>query len=613
MSIAKVQKIQLLAYTDACMELLAALQEEGLIHIQKTDVDEAGLDVPELDVSEQDHWLYKLKQAIDYLSQWQEKSLGQKLSGQKPEVITRARNTILEMDYPSILTEVERLESQENENLNRIRFLEKEKEVLSPLEGLELPMLRILPTDTTQIRIGSVPTTRLPELLALSDTEPVCADVIHQDKRQAQVWLLLWEKDVERMDAALRELNFNPQHFSEAVLSLAREQDRVSDIIVRISQQVADAQLKVKELQEQGRSLATKELDNLKRVYDVLFNERQKVCSHGLLGLTGSVYFLEGWIQEENVSRLESRLEPYSNSVEYYLRDPEPNEEFPIALKNRKIWRPFELITKLYGLPQGGTLDPTVSLAPFFFIFVGLTVSEAGYGLLVSLLCLLFLKLAKPKGGLKQFLVLMTILGVANVIIGTLVGGWFGFPIRRLLLLDPLEDPVRFLLLALVLGFIQVWFGTFLNFSVPDQEQTGFPGGGSSRMAAPASRAGRLWCNQTGSGWLDRLGRCRLHRVVLIVQPQSGCPVFRGPIWSVRHIRLSVRYSILFPVVGPGAGHQCYCYGGQYIVSDSPGYPRGRLADRGFDFCRRASFQSGDQFSGRIRALHAAAVRGVFQ
>ncbi len=464
MSIAKVKKIQLLAHTDACMELLAALQEEGLIHIQKTDVEETGLEYPELDVSEQDHWLYKLKQAIDYLSQWQEKSLGQKLSGQKPEVITRARNTILEMDFRSILTEVEGLESQENENVNRIRFLEKEREVLSPLEELKLPMLRILPTVTTQIRIGAVPTTRLPELLALTETEPICADVIHQDKRQAQVWLLLWEKDVERLDAALRELNFNPQHFSEAVLSMAQEQDRVSDILVRISQQVADAQLKVREFQEQGRSLAAKELDNLMRVHDVLFNERQKVCSHGMLGQTGSVYFLEGWIQEENVSRLESRLEPYSDSLEYSLRDPEPKEEFPIALKNRKIWRPFELITKLYGLPQGGTLDPTVSLAPFFFIFVGLTVSEAGYGLLVSLLCLLFLKLAKPKGGLKQFLILMTILGVANVIIGTLVGGWFGFPIRKLLLLDPLEDPVRFLLLALVLGFIQVWFGTFLNF-----------------------------------------------------------------------------------------------------------------------------------------------------
>jgi V/A-type H+-transporting ATPase subunit I len=132
-------------------------------------------------------------------------------------------------------------------------------------------------------------------------------------------------------------------------------------------------------------------------------------------------------------------------------------------LENPQIGKPFEIITKLYGLPQRGTLDPTLYLAPFFFLFVGLTVSEAGYGLLVALLSFLYLKFAKPKGGLRQFLTLMGILGVATVILGTLVGGWFGFPIRQLMILDPLEDPVSFLILSLALGFIQVWFGTLIN------------------------------------------------------------------------------------------------------------------------------------------------------
>ncbi|MGB6865491.1 MAG: V-type ATPase 116kDa subunit family protein, partial [Candidatus Aminicenantaceae bacterium] len=120
-------------------------------------------------------------------------------------------------------------------------------------------------------------------------------------------------------------------------------------------------------------------------------------------------------------------------------------------------------ITKLYALPKTGTLDPTPYLTPFFFIFVGLTVSEAGYGFLVTLLSLLLLKFAKPKGNFRLFIILMAILGVSNILIGTLVGGWFGFPIRRLMVLDPLQNPVPFLLLSLALGFVQVWFGTLLN------------------------------------------------------------------------------------------------------------------------------------------------------
>jgi V/A-type H+-transporting ATPase subunit I len=57
----------------------------------------------------------------------------------------------------------------------------------------------------------------------------------------------------------------------------------------------------------------------------------------------------------------------------------------------------------------------------------------------------------------------MGILGVSTIILGTLVGGWFGFQIRELMILDPLKDPVSFLILSLALGFIQVWFGTFIN------------------------------------------------------------------------------------------------------------------------------------------------------
>lgn len=49
------------------------------------------------------------------------------------------------------------------------------------------------------------------------------------------------------------------------------------------------------------------------------------------------------------------------------------------------------------------------------------------------------------------------------MIMGTLVGGWFGFPIRKLMILDPMKDPVSFLMLSLALGFVQVWFGTLLS------------------------------------------------------------------------------------------------------------------------------------------------------
>ncbi len=463
MSVARVKKIQLLAHSEAHSDLLASLQEEGLIHIEKTEVETSGLESEAQDCSDLDHWLYKLDQAIAFLSQWREKSLADKLSGKRPEVRMRERDQTLALDYRQALADVEQLESDRSTLLSRVRFLEKEREVLLPLESLTLPLREIAPTETTRVRIGTVPASRWAELESLVESEPLFVDVISRDKRHVAFVLLLWAKASEDVDPALKELEFNPHFFSETVLELTENGDRAADVIVKLSQQAEDARSALEKSQDAGRRLAAEKLDDLMRVHDVLFNEREKRISSGLLGRTSSIFLLEGWIRAKDTRRLEARLEPFADSVECFLRDPEPGEEYPVDLDNPKPGRPFELITRLYGLPQGGTIDPTLPLMPFFFLFVGLTVSEAGYGLLVLVLSLLFLKLAKPKGGLRQFLVLLSILGVSNIILGTLVGGWFGFPIRKLLLLDPLQDPVRFLLLALALGFVQVWFGTFLN------------------------------------------------------------------------------------------------------------------------------------------------------
>jgi V/A-type H+-transporting ATPase subunit I len=172
---------------------------------------------------------------------------------------------------------------------------------------------------------------------------------------------------------------------------------------------------------------------------------------------------LEGWIRSFDIDRLKTKLKSLADEIQLYFRPPLPEEDPPSILENPKPSQPFEVVTKLYGLPQRGSLDPTLPLAPFFFLFVGLCVSEAGYGLIVTLLSLLYIKFAKPKGGLLLFLKLLTLLGISTVILGTLVGGWFGFPIRQLMILDPLQDPLSFLILALALGFIQVWFGTLLK------------------------------------------------------------------------------------------------------------------------------------------------------
>lgn len=462
MAIAEVQKIQILAHRKAKMEILSSIQEEGLIHLESADFDELGLNSSTPDISQLEHPLHRISHALAYLSQWEEKGFVKRMFAQKPQVARQKREEVLSVDYLPILDEVEKLEAQKNELLSEIRFLEKELEFLSPLKVLELPLKSLAPTDSVEILLCILPLSRQEDFQKMAEEETLWYEVVNQEKRRGYLLIIYLKKERVHIEQILKELNFIPLYMTKSVLSRADEKDRVEDVMSRISKEVDEKKERLEALEKEGQNLFAYR-ENFMRIYDVLHNEREKILSSRLFGETERVFYLEGWIRSADVSKLKSKLEPYSEVVELYFRPPLPDEDPPVILENPKAGQPFEVVTKLYGLPIRNSFDPTLPLAPFFFVFVGLCVSEAGYGLLVALFSFLFIKFAKPKGGLLQFLKLMSLLGISTVIFGTLIGGWFGFPLRSLMLFDPLQNPLLFLGLAIVLGFIQVWFGTLLN------------------------------------------------------------------------------------------------------------------------------------------------------
>ena len=462
MAIAEVQKVQILAHAGVKMEILSTLQEEGLIQLERANFEELELESSFQEVSHLEHRLHRLSSALAYLSRWEEKGFVKKFFAQKPQIDRQRRDEILDFDCLPVLDKTEKIEAEKNELLSEIRFLEKEEEFLNPLEGLELPLRSLKPTDSTEIILGSLPLSQEGAFKELAEKEAVWFEVINRGKRIIYLFLVYPKGEKDYFDQILKDLNFARLYFSENMLNKADENDRVKDVMEKIQGEIKEKERKLEKLEREGQSLFIHR-EKLMLFHDVLLSERGKIFSSHLLGETERVFYMEGWIRSSDAEKLKSKLRPYSDAIEIYSRAPLPEEEPPVILENPKSGKPFELVTKLYGLPQRGSFDPTLPMAPFFFLFVGLCVSEAGYGLLVALLSLLLIKFAKPKRGPLQFLKLFTLLGISTAVLGALIGGWFGFPLRSLMVLDPLQDPLSFLILALVLGFAQVWFGTLLN------------------------------------------------------------------------------------------------------------------------------------------------------
>jgi V/A-type H+-transporting ATPase subunit I len=176
-------------------------------------------------------------------------------------------------------------------------------------------------------------------------------------------------------------------------------------------------------------------------------------------------------VKEKDYRKLEKIVSKYDAASMNRIEAGE-GEKPPVDIENKRGIKPFEVITRLYGMPQHFEVDPTVLLAPFFAIFFALCLTDAGYGLVIIAMMLWFI--SKIQGDAKLLWMLIICSGF-TVVAGALTGGWFGdgiqqfFPAleplrRKFMWFDPLEKPMMFFYISLGLGYFQIIFGLFVAF-----------------------------------------------------------------------------------------------------------------------------------------------------
>jgi len=463
MAISQVKRFELLLPTEELEGFVFYLQELGIAQLDPVPYEELGLRPSEVDASGYERWLARISHMLQQLPAAEEKKGFDKLLAQKPKYSASRRKALLDFGYQKIVEDYEKLESRRNELLQEIKQLEREEEFLRPLIKLNVPLKELTGFEHCQVQLIQVQPQDLNYIIEQSQELPTQVVLISQEKNRAFILLLNHETARDEVDKIFSELKTVYISLSN-YLSRVKKGERLVDILEELRQKKEERWELIDSLEKEMTGFAVHR-PALMAVHDVLLSERERLIGAGLAGLTQRTCCLLGWVPAAEVGKFSESVKKFSEHIHLIIREPKPDEleEAPVILDNPELIRPFEIITSLYGLPQQRAVEPTVFLAPFFFVFVGLCVSEAGYGLLVALLSFLYLKLAKPKGNTELFLRLLFYLGISNIILGTLVGGWFGFPIKSLLLIDPLKDPIPFMILSLALGFIQVLLSTFLS------------------------------------------------------------------------------------------------------------------------------------------------------
>ena len=168
---------------------------------------------------------------------------------------------------------------------------------------------------------------------------------------------------------------------------------------------------------------------------------------------------LEGWIPVDGEKNLLTYLE--SQGIYYLSDEPAPEDNVPVKLKNNWFARLYEPIGELYSLPNYNESDLTPFFAPFFMLFFGFCVGDAGYGLFIFILVsLLKLKIKDVK--LRAILTLAQYLGASTIIMGFIAGTFFGinllkvegFSLKKIML-----NSNELFYLAMAIGLVQIIFG----------------------------------------------------------------------------------------------------------------------------------------------------------
>lgn len=297
----------------------------------------------------------------------------------------------------------------------------------------------------------------------LAEKAPLC--YLHKVSSGSEMscFVLLYHKDAQNdVMNVVKRYNTNRPDFvglsgtaSENISSLKTQIENCNKEIDRLNEQLKVAASSAK-LLKTGYDMISLQIDDQK-VRENIFQ-------------TESVFALTGWIVENDSEKVKKLLDKYQ--CYYTITAPAEGEEPPIKLKNNKFVEPYEMITEMYSLPTPDGIDPTPMLTPFFILFFGMMLADGGYGILITLLCFVGLKVLKPdEGFLKSAMKIGVACGLSTMFWGAMYGGWFGNLISQIAeswfgktvkipqVLDPLNNPMSVMILSFVLGAIHLFTG----------------------------------------------------------------------------------------------------------------------------------------------------------
>lgn len=467
----KMKKIELIAPLTDSKKIIELLQRRGVVEICRNDDNELEQTNVNAVIGEFEKFRSTVSHALDILNRYTpEKFDLTNMFGGCTEIETH--------EFGRQAEELDKIINSANEIIKNNRLisdanaeiiqLDLKSDIMGNWKLLDVP-LNFKGTVSAAAFIGSLSGQITAENLEDQLPKECSAEIISSSKEQTNLFILCSRTVADETENTLRKLAFVP----------------VSEVSSFTPSEIILNNMERKKQLESQIDLAERAIDSyaeyrnkLKFAADFLAMRKDKYETLSMLGITGCTFVLDGYIPEKYYNSLEKEIMGKYTAVISCI-EPDEDDDVPVLLENGSFSSPVEGITKMYAMPSKSDVDPTPVMSFFYYLFFGMMLSDAGYGVLMVVGTIIALKKFRLENTMKKTLIMFRNCGISTIIWGALFGSWFGDIVQVVgreffgkeigstaLWFEPLDDPIKLLLFSFALGILHLFVGVGVSFKM---------------------------------------------------------------------------------------------------------------------------------------------------
>ena len=439
MAIAKMNKVWIMGMNGKEKEVISQIMKEGIIELKDTSY-----------LAEDEVWKHTIskQECSEEIAEYNKKLTQIDNSIKSIKSLYKMKHSMFanKKQYQEIT------EEQAKESMQKVLEINSKVEEITSLKNrikvLEEKCKNILPWKDLKLDFEDFPKGKMIVQLGILSSKidiEAIEKKLKENESRATIVIANREKEVKRI---LNSFKFVPITIEEW-----EQKEQLNVILNKMEQEKENAEKKIQDI---IKNIPKEEVDEIENLYDYYVIQKEVAIALKNIVVTKHTFYLEGWMPE-------GRRLPIGKEYVVKTAEPDEDEEYPVFVENNTIVEPFQSITNMYSCPNQKELDPNPVMSAFFIFFFGMMLSDAGYGIILTIACAAMIKIKKYKKGEGSLVKILALSGISTIIWGFLFGSFFGNLVPLKPVIDPLSDVMLLMGLSLLLGIVHIYAGMMMK------------------------------------------------------------------------------------------------------------------------------------------------------